>query len=90
MAEGTNMVGKQEEKIKSVVSYVRAVRTRQGIKELSRSCLLEPSCFVNGEFYNLVEFQLVNTAEGFGSWSSLKHAEILEGAYEYVTKGKRG
>lgn len=50
----------------------------------------EPSCEMSGEFYNLVEVQLMYTLEGHGAWRDLQYAEILEGAYDYVVYGKRG
>ena len=91
MAEETNTeVVTDKEKRRAIDEYVRRERIRCGVMVLKDDYLFELSCFGFGEFFNLVERQLMNTREGRGGWAELEDPDILHGAYEYVTKGKRG
>ena len=76
------------EKLKAVRQYVLYERKRRKIIPTTER-LPELSCEAIGEFFNLVERQLVNTREGYGAWSELKSPEVLDGAYQYITQGHR-
>ena len=82
----------REEMLTTVKAYVLAQRIKQGVSQhkLRHRQLVEGSCYVNGEFYNLVETQLVHTIDGYGGWQELQFPELLEGCYNYVVFGKRG
>jgi hypothetical protein len=76
-----------DEEIKVVREYVYRERGRRRITKLGTEHRLEGSSLANdGEFQNLVEVQLLQTAEGYGAWRALRFPEILHGAYEYVTR----
>ncbi|OHA07802.1 MAG: hypothetical protein A2934_02935 [Candidatus Sungbacteria bacterium RIFCSPLOWO2_01_FULL_47_10] len=79
-----------EHKLHVIRAYIEHERERRRITELSTMPLPELSCFGYGEFFNLVERQLMYTNEGFGGWKELSNPEILDGAYRYVAEGKRG
>ena len=74
----------------AVRDYVYSERERRGIqqRELTTKRKFELSCEAFGEFYNLVEGQLMCTIEGFGAWSEL-YGDVLLGAFVYVTTGRR-
>ena len=85
----------REEKLEVIKDYVRSERLRRHITlaMLTRSHRPEPSCEGFGEFYNFVEVQLMYTEEGYGDWAGrdgLGDDAILDGAYLYVTRGRRG
>ncbi|MBI2639872.1 MAG: hypothetical protein HYW90_03240 [Candidatus Sungbacteria bacterium] len=85
--------GQSEQKLEAVKSFVRAERARRGIREYTlweKHVPGEPSCEMKGEGFNLVDFQLMYTKEGFGAWRELEAVEILDLAYQYVTSGRRG
>ncbi|KKS38952.1 MAG: hypothetical protein A3G49_04380 [Candidatus Sungbacteria bacterium RIFCSPLOWO2_12_FULL_41_11] len=84
------MARSREEKMEAIKTYILRERERCGVSWLGTEYLFELSCFGCGEFYNLVERQLLNTEEGFGGWRELEDEHILEGAFLYVTEGKRG
>lgn len=75
-----------EEKLAVVRNYVLRMRARCGIISLGCAARPELSCEAFGEFYNLVERQLMLTEEGFGAWRELEHSPALDGAYRYVTE----
>lgn len=78
-----------EEKLAVIREYVLLERERRGIVP-ERTLLSELSCEAVGEFYNLVERQLVNTIEGCGAWVELVHPPVLDGAYRYVIERIKG
>ncbi|MDO8600353.1 MAG: hypothetical protein Q7R73_01880 [bacterium] len=83
------MMTNDAEKLAAIRVYVIRERERRGIVT-GRALLPELSCEAFGEFYNLVERQLVNTIEGCGAWCELAYPFVLNGAYRYVTEGIRG
>ena len=77
-------------KLQAIKDYVWRERMRSDITILGYTYRFELGCWGCGEFFNLVECQLLSTKEGYGGWQELKHDGILDGGYEYVTKGRRG
>ncbi|MBI2637620.1 MAG: hypothetical protein HYW88_01845 [Candidatus Sungbacteria bacterium] len=86
----TEMPSERERKLQVIKDYIRRERIRRDIKTLGHEYRFELGCFGVGEIFNLVECQLLLTHEGYGGWLELTHDDILDGVYEYVTKGKRG
>lgn len=78
-----------EEKLTAIREYILHKRAQCGIVALGRAFRPELSCEAVGEFYNLVECQLLATKEGFGAWLELSHQPVLDGAYRYITEGIR-
>lgn len=81
------------EKLEAVKLFIRTERVRRGVHEgglWEKQVPGEPSCEMKGEGFNLVEFQLMYTKEGFGSWKELEAEEVLDLAYQYAINGRRG
>lgn len=79
----------ETKKLEKIHAYVLKERKRRKIVP-QKNPPDEPSCEMHGEFYNLVEVQLMWTKEGYGAWHQLNFPEILDGAYKYVIFGKHG
>ena len=87
------------EKLAVIRDYVVRKRAQCGIVP-GRTVLPELSCEAFGEFYNLVERQLMNTEkEHHGKkcdgneecgWCELAYPPVLDGAYWYVVERIRG
>lgn len=79
-----------EEKLAAIREYVLGMRAHCGIIALGRTSRPELSCEAVGEFYNLVEHQLLVTEEGYGAWLELSHPSVLDGTYRYVAERIKG
>lgn len=77
-------------KTEKIRGYIIRERKRRGIKKLGTERLPELSCEMFGEFYNLIERQLMATHEGYGAWSELRDPAVLDGAYKYAKERQRG
>jgi len=82
------MVLTDAEKRTAVLDLVYKERRRRGILsgDLRFKRVQELSCELVGEAFNLVERQLLYTADGYGAWKELKDPEILDLAYQYILK----
>lgn len=82
----------RRKKLAAIKKYITKERKKKEIaeEEIGTSRMFEGSCEANGEFYTLVERQLMFTHEGYGAWGELNSTEVLDGAYRYVTMGIRG
>lgn len=74
-----------KEKYLKIIEFIHRKRREQKIIP-TPGFKSEPSCFMNGEFHNLLWFQLMKTPEGDGGWLELKDATILDGIFEEVKR----
>lgn len=75
-----------EEKLSAIREYVWRERIRRGIIPSQQEPDIKLSCFEVGEYFNLVERQLLTTEEGFGAWLELAYPPVLDGAYYYIAE----
>ncbi len=80
---------KEREKLNYVKDFIEEERLRMRIidEDLKTSGKLELSCYVVGEFKNLVYRQLIYTQYGYGAWIGLK-GDVLDGLVDYINRVK--
>lgn len=66
--------------------FVLLYREEQGITKLRYDSLSELSCFMFGEFKNLLYRQLVNTQEFYGGWLQLVDDNVRQCVLEEILK----
>lgn len=81
-AEGENL--DTQTMLSAIEDYVIRERGRRGIQRVDTTAKSEMSGEAFDEFVMLLERQLMTTTIGHGSWSELKHVEVLEGVYRLV------
>lgn len=87
-----NETPSEQEQIQRIIMCVRKYRQKEGRTEPEHATVLfESSCigYPGGEIAHLVERQLSNTREGYGSWQSLvgdgAH-DVRQGVLDYFSK----